>query len=738
MVRPPLVPFRIPLLVMTFLVPTAGAARAEAPPTRPKIGLVLSGGGARGGAHVGILKVLEELRVPVDFVTGTSMGALVGGLYCSGLSPEEMEAEFAAVDWGNILSDPPERRERKFRRKEEDRLALFPMELGVGKDGMSQPEGLLLGRKIEALLGKLSVHTVAIDSFDGLRIPFRAVATDLDTGEAVILDRGSLADAMRASISIPGIFAPVELDGRVLVDGGIVDNLPVDLAQWLGAERIIAVDVGTPPRGTSERLSPFGVLGQTMGLLTEVNVKKQRSHLGPADLLITPNLDQVSTGSFEQIDDAIAAGEAAARAVADQLRKFSVSEPEYQEYLARQRWPRAEREEAARVASVTVRGIEPADRDWLPAHLQSKPGILDRTALQRDSDYIYRSGEYEDVRFRLEPDAEGNRLAFEARDRSWGPGYLRFGIGVETSFDGNSEFRALAHYRRPRIGPLGAEWRALAGIGNPSGFATEFYQPLHARGIWFVAPVARYEQERDTVFLDSGEREELDSRRLDGGIDFGAEIGSVAEIRAGVLFGRRDIDAITSANLDPVNVDTGAYTFKAEMDTLDSPFFPTHGSSVRFDALLSREDLGADVPFDRISLRGVQVGRIGRNILFGTLDLGTDLGSELPPYEQFELGGFLNLSGLERGAARGDVKALATFGYFFQVWHLGILGDIYAGAALQAGNVWDGVSETSFANLRYSGTLFIGADTRLSPVYFAVGLAEEGEHAFYLFIGPAF
>ena len=729
---------RISFLVIAIAASAAGVVLAAPPAARPRTGLVLSGGGARGGAHVGVLKVLEELRVPVDYVTGTSMGALVGGLYCSGLAPEELEAEFAAVDWGNMLDDAPERRNRAFRRKQEDRLALFPIELGIGIHGVSQPQGFLVGRKVEALLNLLSLHTVAIDSFDGLRIPFRAVAADLDTGEAVVLDHGSLADAMRASMSLPGIFAPVEMDGRVLVDGGIVDNLPVGLMQRLGAERIIAVDVGTPPRGTSEGLSPLGVLGQTMGVLTEANVKEQRSLLGPADLLITPDLGAVSTGSFEDIGDAVAAGEAAARAVAGRLREFSVSESEYQEFRERQRWPREDRERAVRVSSVVVRGVEKADQDWIPSHLRTQPGVLDKAALQHDSDFIYRTGEYEDVRFRMEPTAEGNRLAFEARDRSFGPGYLRFGIGVETSFDGNSDFRALAHYRRPEIGPFGAEWRTLLGIGDPSGVTSEFYQPLHARGIWFVAPSVLYGRESDTVFLESGDREELDSTHREVGLEFGAMLGSTGEIRAGVARGRVISDFVTTAELETPDIDVGAFTFKAELDTLDSPFFPTQGGSLRFDALLSRESVGADVPFDRLALSGVQVGHIGRNILFGTVDLGSDLGSDLPVYAQFELGGFLNLSGLERGAARGDVKGLVTFGYFFQVWHLGLIGDIYAGAALQAGNVWDGISEASLSDLRYSGTLFIGADTKLSPIYLAVGLAEGGDHAFYLFIGPAF
>jgi len=725
-------------LLLTLVAIAPGAAATDPPQPRPKIGLVLSGGGARGGAHVGVLKVLEELRIPVDVVAGTSMGALVGGLYCSGLAPEELKAEFAAVDWGTLLDDAPERRSQSYRRKEEDRLALFPMELGIGAGGVNQPEGLIVGRKIEALLAELSLHTVAVESFDQLRIPFRAVAADLDTGEAVVLERGSLADAMRASISIPGVFVPVEIDGRVLVDGGIVDNLPVDLAHRLGAERIIAVDVGTPPRGTSEQLSALGVLGQTMALLTEANVQKQRNLLGPADLLITPDLGEVSTGSFEEIGDAIAAGEAAARAVADPLREFSVSEADYQKYLERQRWPQEDRQRAAIIGSVELSGVEEPDRKWLESELETRPGPPDRAALQRDSDLIYRSGEYENVRFHLEPAADGNRLTFEARERSWGPGYLRFGIGAETTFDGESEFRAIMHYRRPRIGPFGAEWRAVAGIGDPSGVVTEFHQPLHPRAIWFIAPTAGYTRQTDTVFLDSGDREQIDKAHLQGGIDFGAYLGNSAQVRVGMRRGRLDVDALTTTDIDSITAETGDFVVRADVDRLDSPFFPTHGTRISFGALLSREELGADFDYDRISFTGAQIGRIGRNILFGILEFGTDLGSELPAYDRFELGGFLNLSGLARGKARGDVKGLMTLGYYFQIWHLGLIGDIYAGAALQLGNVWEGVSEASLGDLRHSGTLYIGADTRLSPIYLAVGFADGGDHAFYLFIGPTF
>ncbi len=280
---------------------------------------------------------MEELRIPVDYVVGTSMGSIVGGLYASGLSPEQLEEAFRTVDWTTAFDDKPDRKRISFRRKEDDFQALLPFELGVGRGGLSRRSGFINGQKINIILRGMVIHTVGIHDFDDLNLPYRAVAADLDDGETVVLGGGDLALAMRASMSVPGVFTPVSIDGRLLVDGGIALNLPIEVAQQMGAERIIAVDVGTPPKGVGESMSAFGVVAQTYSVLAKRNVREQLELLSDGDLVIVPDLQEISSSDFDKLLQGVGVGELAARSAEEELRAFSVSEDEFARYLARQR-----------------------------------------------------------------------------------------------------------------------------------------------------------------------------------------------------------------------------------------------------------------------------------------------------------------------------------------------------------------------------------------------------------------
>jgi NTE family protein len=325
-----------------------------------------------------------------------------------------------------------------------------------------------------------------------------------------------------------------------------------------------------------------------------------------------------------------------------------------------------------------------------------------------------------------------------AKPKSWGPGYLRFGLRLESGFDGTSDFRALVHYRRPEINRLGAEWRTIGSIGETTGLSSEFFQPLHPRRKWFVAPRVTWEREQIKAFLPDGAAEFFDTVTLLAQLEVGVQFSNIAEIRFGAGRGSLDGDPVSQTDFEPVDVDLGGWRLRARVDTMDSPFFPTRGNQTDVDLLLSRESLGATDVYDKASFRAWQVGSVGRNVVFGGLNLGSDFGSGLPIYDSFELGGFLNLSGLQVGELRGNVLGLATLGYYWRAFQMGQVGDIYVGAAAQAGNVWQDVGEAAFSDLRYSGTLFVGADTPFVPVYLGFGVADRGANSFYLFVGQAF
>ena len=292
--------------------PTAGA------PARPKVCLVLSGGGARGAAHVGVIAVLEELRVPVDCIAGTSMGALVGAAYASGMSVAEMEQVLREIDTRLLFVEKPPREEQSIRAKLDDDLDLFGFELGVRDTKLLLPKGAVSGVQLETVLRRLTKAKGYL-RFDELPIPFRAVATDLVSGKSVVFSEGELANVMRASMSVPGVIAPAEFDGKMLVDGGLTDNLPVDVARRMGADIVIAVNLGTTLAPKDQLNSVVGITGQVINLLTEQNVRTSLASLKPADVLILPELGDFSAADFDHLPQTVPIGEAAARKVADRL-----------------------------------------------------------------------------------------------------------------------------------------------------------------------------------------------------------------------------------------------------------------------------------------------------------------------------------------------------------------------------------------------------------------------------------
>jgi NTE family protein len=682
---------------------------------------------------------MEELRVPVDCVAGTSMGAIVGGFYSAGYSPEELESIVLGIDWDAAFSDKPERKRLSFRRKEDDDLALWPFEFGVGKGGASGPSGLTTGSRIEFIFRNLTLGAIGVHDFDDLPIPYRAVAADLDSGEPVVLDRGELALAMRASMSIPAVFTPVELGGRLLVDGGIAMNLPVEVAQAMGADVVIAVEVGTPPRGASKKLSALGVYGQTFNVLFRENTQRSMERLDDDDVLIVPDLSEVKTGSFKAIGTAIAAGEAAARAAADELRRYAVPERDYARFLERQR-----REDRAApgvtIDEIAVEGVTRIRPEVVRRRLRTAPGDeLDPETLTRDLDRVSQAGEFESVGFRVEEHDGTNRLVIEAREKSWGPGYLRVGIGLETTFEGDNEFRALANYRRAHINRLGAEWKTNVSLGDPTGLFTELFQPLEPTGFWFVAPsVSLVKDRRETFVNDGADLEVLDTRSALGGLDVGVQIRNYGEVRLGVFGGDYDADPRTATSAEAVDHDLGFARFAATVDQLDSVTFPTRGDRARLDVEVSRDSLGADDTYERATVRTIHARTWQRNTFVGGFQIGSGMGSDLPYYAEYQLGGFLNLSGFERGRLQDDVMALFTLGDYWRLGELGTFGKLYAGAFVQAGNVWDDTDDAELGQLIYSGTLFFGVDTRLLPVYLGYGQAEGGETSAYLFIGKPF
>jgi NTE family protein len=726
--------------------PATEAAPAPPEATRLRIGLVLSGGGARGAAHIGVLKVLDDLHLHVDAIAGTSMGAVVGGLYASGMSGRQIETLFTSVDWQDAFSDRPRRADLGFRRKQEDRDFLVNLPLGVQGHRLQIPTGLIQGQKLTQLLRRATLPVADISRFDEFPTRFRAVATDLETGAAVIMDSGDLTTALRASMSAPGFLAPVERDGRILVDGGLVENLPIDVARSMGVDVLIVVDAGFPLL-TRDRLNSLtSVSNQALAILVRRDVERQRATLGPRDLLLEPALGQRNSYDFSAVAQSVQAGEQAARAVLAQLSALAVPKEA----------PAANAAQGttlAATAPATGPVLKFITTDRASARYESllrevfadqlnKP-LQPELVSQRIAD-IYGRGNLEQLDYRLVRAGNGDQgLEFTARRNSWGPNYLRLGLSLQDDFAGNSTFNAAMRLSFTELNALNAESVLDLQIGASPRVGVEFYQPLSAWHRYFVAPHL-LGQEHDLPQLDAtGTRiGTFRVRTFEYGVDLGREFGNWGELRAGVL----DSRGSTAVRLGDFSTPETNYHARAEFmnfnyDRLDSTNFPRSGQALNLGVRFEQQVRGAPVS-DQLTLDWRGAWSRGKDTGLLWVSGGSTIGgSDTNVRSYFPLGGFLSLSGLPAQSLAGPHYAIARAVYYRSVGRggEGVLNvPAYAGLSLEFGNVWATRSDVSFASARRDVALFFGADTYIGPVYLATGYDESGVTAFYLFLGRSF
>ena len=715
------------------------ASGGQEPVERPRIGLCLAGGGARGGAHIGVLKVLEEMRVPVDCIAGTSIGSIVGGLYASGMSPAAMDSAVLSIDWFSVFDDVPPRRLTNFRRKEEDYRPFFKFEAGIGKDGIALPGGLVTGQKLLFLLRKLTLHTTGIDDFDELPIPFRAVAASLEDGSMVVLDRGPVADAMRASMAIPGVFAPHVIEGEILVDGGILRNVPYDIVKSMGADVVIVVDVTKPPDDLAEDPSLKGVLKQTVGLFIVINATASLGEMTSSDLLLVPDLDGFGVESFDRMVETSERGVAVAQQHRDWLRRYSLPEDEYEAWRTRVR--AGVEMETIEIDAIRVASPSRIDPRRVRRQVRSQPGVpLDIDAVHDDLERIYRIGEFELVDFSLEPSANPptRDLAIRTHDKRWGPNYLRFGAAIEGHLDGRADFAILLYHRMAAINRLGAEWRNQVVVGDRLGLDTEFYQPLSLNGFLFVAPRLLGLVSKQDRWLDTDLTAVVTSREIEGRLDLGVSMSHWGELRLGAYHGYYSGDVANFAR--DLDEHLGGWRARLIFDQLDNVYFPRTGWVLALEGRLARDFMGADTVYDRLHGRLQGVTSAGRVTFNGRLEGGTSFQTELPFHDRFELGGFSRLSGLERGRIFGDDMALAVASVYVRLARLDpSLGQhVFLGLAGEAGQAWDHSENPGLKDLLVGGTVFLGVETLLGPFYVGYGLVEGGHETFYVLLGRTF
>lgn len=706
----------------------------------PRIALVLAGGGARGGAHIGVLKVLEELRVPVHCIAGTSMGALVGGTYAAGLPARRIERIVVGNDWTETFTRASLRNAMPMRLKQDGDSLQNPLEIGIGADGIATSGGLLTTQGVEDMIRELVAFGRGTENFDDLPIPFRAVATDVIASEMVVLSDGDLALAMRSSMAVPGAFAPVRMDDKVLVDGGLVRNLPVDVARSAcNPDVVIAVRLESPAPDPDDLVSSLAVTARTIDVVIRANELVQWGSLTPADVGIVVPIEDFTSADFGRIRDVVPQGEAAARAHRADLARYSLSQADYRAWRDRVR-DRRRSNEASLVESVTVTGLERVDPDYVLGRLRTIPGtVVDDDAISADADRIFALGEFERVDYELSGEPDARHIVYEAKEKSWGPNYVDLGLGLYASTDGDFFYVFRADHRRTWLNRRGAEWRNVLQLGRDSDFLTELYQPLDDPQRLFVRPALFLGQRLEDFFAGDERVATLEDQKIYGEVNLGLSPSNRFETSVGLRYGETNVDRNTgSLDLPEYHYKDAGIVARALYDSLDAPVLPVSGWYGRIEYYGVTESLGADLDYDRLEAVFMKPLTFGANTINFKAGYGDSLGTVLPPNDAFSLGGMRSLPGVQVGQLRGQSYWITSASYARSLLRTSSLvgSAVSGGITVSAGRMRDPVVGLEREDDTVSSlALFLKARSPLGPLSLSTGFASTGNVEIALSIG---
>ncbi|MGO1500489.1 MAG: patatin-like phospholipase family protein [Marinobacter sp.] len=687
-------------------------------------------------AHVGVLRVLEEMNIPVDMVVGTSAGSAVGALYASGMPVAEIEQRFIEMDWLSSFRDDPGRAFKPVRRKQgEWRYPVTPG-LGVSLKGLHLGAGIIAGQNLGFILNELTHNVALVEDFDLLPIPFRAVATDLETGEMVVLGSGNLATAIRASMSIPGVYAPAHLNDRLLVDGGVANNLPVSVAREMGADVIIAVDITDTLMGPDKLREAFSIFGQLTTIMTRRNTERQLDLLGDKDVLIRPDLEGHSSADFYNAPVLFELGATEARTQAVELNSLTVASEAWQAYRSRLA--------SVGLSTGVIAGIEiehdrRLGREFLRERIRQNIGEpLDVDALEADLKRIYGLGYYETVSYSQSPTPDGTLLTIKVQEKSWGPNYLSFGLNYEYNFDGDTRFNLASSLRVTELNELGAEWQTGVQLGTEPRVRTQWYQPLDYGYERFLVAGVQYSRDSFSVYGVEGARvAELGVTFREADIGLGMELGGNAEARFTYSRGYATVDEqIGKASAPDGAVHQGNVSLQLVHDSLDDPFFPRDGAFAGIRGRVEREDLGSDRHFDSITGMALGTSSWKGLTLTGLLFAHTVTRGNPGLENVIRLGGFRRLSAYAPGQITGNSAAMTSV-YASQAFG-GPITPWFAGMGLEAGNAWESLSDAGWNSSVKSWTVFAGIDTFLGPVQIATAYNNQDNWVAYLNLGFSF
>jgi len=719
---------------------------------RPCVALVLGGGGARGGAHLAVLRQLEAQQIPVDLIVGTSIGAFVGGLYAQGKTPAEIEHLLLHLPWSDGFRDRVERDEVPARRKEQRDQFPINLDLGVGPEGLRVPKGVLHGQAMAAVLQQAYGLVPELGSFDQLAVPFRAVATDLTNREAVVLSQGNLLHAVQASMSIPGVVRPMQLQNHLLVDGGVANNLPISVAKALGAQHVIAVSIDAPLLAGHELNSAMAVTEQLTNFLVADAVSRQLALLTSADVLIQPQLKTVGTLDFDKMPQAIAAGQVAATAARTALGRLS--QPAL--YAAWQQQRRLPPQTVALTGVALENHTALTDQLLLQRLNVPLQQPVSLPVIQQGIRRIYGLDTLERVSTTLQQAADGSQhLLLKAEPKSWGPAYLNFRFALEDDFENTHNYQLAASHLWTGLSAFGAEWQNDIALGTDKHLASTLYWPLGLSG-FFTEVSARQSR---TVFSleDEAGRSggELNQRELTLKASLGWEPADPMQLSVGLQRrdGRFRLPAVLAQQLpyDRLPYLRRGSHWQFSYDTLDSRSFPSRGLRVEASWQQLNDDyLSVRNQSETYGLQAQAARQWQSHILRGRLRFDrVDGPADLVELDQFSLGGLLNLSGYPKNFLFGSEIQFASLVYQYQ-WPGArfslFKAPLYLGTSLERGLVrqsrFSAIRDVQADDWIWAGSVFAGWDSPFGPLYLGYGQAAseatEQPYRFYLSLGQTF
>jgi NTE family protein len=703
----------------------ADQTAAAAGESRPRVGLVLAGGGAKGGAHVGALKVFEELHVPIDCIAGTSIGALVGAGYASGQPAAEIEKFIRGIPWNAVIGGIGRHMLEPVEQKRLANESGSKIQIGLIEGKLVAPSGLSDSSMIDDLLRAYVAPSRKVANFDRLPIPYRAVATDMLTGNMVVLDHGDIALAMRASMAIPGAFSPVVLDPYILADGGMVRNIPIDVARATCADVVIVVNLVEPPPKREKLVQAQQLLSRSMDVMFEVNEKAQLATLTDRDILINVPVGDIGTADFDRMPETIPLGEAAAREVADRLARLAVPPAQYTAWRSQITEPQAVE---ARIAEVRVEGLEFVNPDYVRTFTTVRPGdTVTADRISADARTMASLDELDSVSYRIEGDPDAASLVWLPKETSIGQAYISPNFGLYADGGGDLKFQISAQYVRRWINDLGAQWRVRGKIGYDTALATSFYQPLDVAQRYFVEPEASVSRRAENVYDHGDHVANVEITGLGGKLDFGANVSRTTQLRAGLWGERRGIEVeVGPPDLGREDDTDMGLQASVRFDSRDAPTYATKGAAAMLQYYRSDSSLSADRDWERLEFAARRAVALGRNLVWLSAAAGTDLGSDLPADRQFTLGGQRTLLGYQYDEVRLQRYWIADASYLWRIKDIATLRNqaLYGGIGVYVAGLYDQFDGQS-DDIVPGVTGFFGGKTPLGTLGIGIGWAES-------------